>query len=154
LSLSLRTYLKIVRASAVYDVLLTAPFATPWSFTFLHDQMSAINQLMGGAALPAFGPFQVMIACMMGTVVLIWSVLRIIEPTVRLGRFDGIGRFLFSTWMVWALVATGAPMLWLFVIPELAWGIAQWWPVAMPAAAGTAPRTLGRLSTADGAACA
>jgi hypothetical protein len=129
-SLSLRTYLKIVSASAVYDVLLTAPFATPWSFAFLHGQISSINQLIGGTALPVFDPFSVMIACMMGTVVLIWSVLRIIDPSVRLGRFDGVGRFLFATWMAWALTATGAPVLWLFVVPELAWGCAQWWPIA------------------------
>jgi hypothetical protein len=114
--------------------LLTTPFATPWSFAFLRDQISSINQLIGGTALPVFEPFAVMIACMMGTVVLIWSAVRIIEPNVRLGRFDGIGRLLFATWMAWALLATGAPVLWLFVVPELAWGFVQWWPVATPAA--------------------
>jgi LysR family transcriptional regulator (chromosome initiation inhibitor) len=25
-----------------------------------------------------------------------------------LGRYDGVGRFLFSTWMAWALAASGA----------------------------------------------
>lgn len=124
-----QAYLKIVRASAVYDVLLTAPFATPWTFALLYDQLSAINQSLGGAPLPAFGPFHVMIACLMGTVVLLWSVLRLVQPTVLLGRFDGIGRFLFSIWMGWALLSTGAPVLWLFVIPEFMWGVAQWWPV-------------------------
>jgi hypothetical protein len=68
-------------------------------------------------------------ACLMGSIVLVWSTLRILEPTQRLGRFDGVGRFLFSLWMAWCLAATGAPVLWLFVLPEFAWGVAQWWPV-------------------------
>jgi hypothetical protein len=128
-SIPFRTYSKIVRASAAYDLLLTAPFATPWSFAWLHQSMSAINQSLGGAALPAFEPFHVLMACLMGTVVLLWSALRLIEPGVRLGRFDATGRFLFATWMTWALLTTGAPVLWLFLIPEFAWGVVQWWPV-------------------------
>jgi hypothetical protein len=36
---------------------------------------------------------------------------------------------LFATWMIWVLHATGEPVLWLFVVPELAWGVIPWWPV-------------------------
>ncbi len=36
--------------------------------------------------------------------------------------------FLFSLWMAWCLAVTGAPVLWLFVPLEFAWGVAQWWP--------------------------
>ena len=60
---------------------------------------------------------------------LLWSILRLVEPSVRLGRFDGTGRFLFAGWMAWALRATGAPILWLIVIPEFAWGVVQWWAI-------------------------
>lgn len=129
-SIPLPVYRKLVRASAVYDIVLTAPFATPWGFTVLRDHMSAMNELLGGEPLPAFGPFHVMIAGMMGTVVLIWSVLRLIDGSVRLGRLDGIGRFLFAALMAWTLARTGAPVLWTFLLPEFAWGVAQWWPVA------------------------
>lgn len=134
-SISQSNYIKVIRASAWYDVAVTALFATPWTFTLVHEATSRFNQLLGGAALPAFGPLQTMIASMMGTVVLLWSVLRLVEPTVRLGRFDGTGRFLFAAWMAWALSASGAPVLWLFVVPEFAWGVVQWWPVAGQAAA-------------------
>jgi hypothetical protein len=122
-------YLKVVRASAWYDLVVTALFATPWTFQLLHGAVSSFNQLLGGAPLPAFGPFQTMIASMMGTVVLLWSVLRLLEPSVRLGRFDGTGRFLFAGWMAWALLATGAPILWIMVIPEFTWGVIQWWAI-------------------------
>ncbi|MHA4866744.1 hypothetical protein ACXZ1M_03500 [Duganella sp. PWIR1] len=123
------TFRKIVLGSAIYDLLVTAPFATPWSFAFAHTQLDSINQALGGAALPAFTPFHVLFACLLGSVVLVWAALRISDPQQRYGRFDGVARLLFSTWMAWALAATGAPLLWLFVLPELAWGAAQWLPV-------------------------
>jgi len=120
---------RIVRASAIYDLFLTAAFATPWTFALAHGQISSLNLALGGAALPGFTPFHMLFACLMGSVVLVWSLLRILEPTQRLGHFDGIARFLFSLWMAWCLALTGAPVLWLFVVPEFAWGVAQWWPV-------------------------
>ena len=120
---------RIVRASAIYDLVVTAAFATPWTFALAHGHISSLNGMLGGDALPAFSPFHLLFACLMGSIVLVWSVLRILEPTQRLGRFDGVARFLFSLWMAWCLAVTGAPVLWLFVVPEFAWGVAQWWPV-------------------------
>lgn len=132
--MKLPTYLKIVRASAWYDLLLTAPFATPWTFAFLHARLSVINQALGGSALPAFSPFHIFFACLMGSVVLTWSVLRLRRTEAVFGRYDGVTRFLFASWMGWTLAMTGAPLLWLFVLPEFAWGVVQWLPVAAPAA--------------------
>ncbi|OEZ96710.1 hypothetical protein [Duganella phyllosphaerae] len=129
---SASSFRSIVRASGVYDLLVTAPFATPWTFALAHSQLSAINQALGGAALPAFAPFHVLFACLLGSVVLVWSALRIADPQQRFGRYDGAARLLFGTWMAWALNATGAPLLWLFIVPELAWGVVQCWPVRKP----------------------
>jgi hypothetical protein len=128
--ISQSAFLTVVRASAVYDLLLTAPFATPWTFAVAHVQLSAVNRSLGGDALPGFGPFHVLFACLMGSIVLVWSVLRLRATSVALGRYDGVGRFLFSAWMAWALAASGAPLLWLFLVPEFCWGVAQWLPVA------------------------
>ena len=130
--LSTPAYLRIVRASALYDLLLTAPFATPWTFALPHAQLSTFNQALGGSTLPAFTPFHVLFACLMGSVVLVWSVLRLHRTEAILGRYDGIGRFLFALWMGWTLASTGAPLLWLFVVPEFAWGVAQWLPFEAP----------------------
>ena len=129
MSISLVNNRRIVRASAIYDLIVTAAFATPWTFALVHGQISVLNVALGGAALPAFTPFHLLFACLMGSVVLVWSTLRILEPTQRLGRFDGIARFLFSLWMAWCLAVTDAPLLWLLVVPEFAWGVVQWWPV-------------------------
>ena len=131
---------RLVRASALYDLFLTADFATPWTFALVHGHLSGLNVALGGSALPAFTPFHLLFACLMGSIVLVWSVLRILEPTTRLGRFDGTGRFLFSLWMAWCLYVTGEPLLWLFIVPEFAWGVAQWWKVdGKPAAVQYTP---------------
>lgn len=130
--LAASTFRKIVLGSAIYDLVVTAPFATPWSFAYAHAQLDGINRRLGGAALPAFAPFHVLFACLLGSVVLVWALLRISDPQRRFGRFDGLARLLFSTWMSWTLAVTGAPLLWLFIVPEMAFCVAQWLPVRSP----------------------
>ena len=129
-TVTLSTYLRITRASALFDILIVAPFATPWTFALLYAQLGRLNLWMGGAALPPFFRIHILIACLMGSLVLLWSVRRLLEPSLALGRYDGAGRFLFATWMLWALTQGGLPLVWLFLVPELLWGVAQWWPVA------------------------
>jgi hypothetical protein len=130
--LAATTFRKIVLGSAIYDLVVTAPFATPWSFAYAHALLDGINRQLGGVALPAFAPFHVLFACLLGSVVLVWALLRISDPQQRFGRFDGVARLLFSTWMIWTLAATGAPLLWLFIVPEMAFCVAQWLPVRSP----------------------
>jgi hypothetical protein len=120
---------KIVRASAAYDLLVTAPFATPWSFAIAHGHLSALNEALGGAPLAAFGPVHTLFACLLGSIVLVWSWLRLRDPQPQFATYDGAARFLFGTWMAWALASGGLPLAWLFVVPEFAWGVAQWYAV-------------------------
>ena len=79
-----------------------------------------------------FDVYPTLITCLMGSLVLVWSALRLARPEIRLGRFDGVARFLFSTWMAWALMQTHQPLLWLVLVPEFAWGVAQCCPVRAP----------------------
>ena len=130
LTVPLPTYLRITRASALFDMLIIAPFATPWSFGLLYPQLSNLNVWLGGGPLALFAPIHILITCLMGSLVLLWSVRRLLEPSLALGRYDGAGRFMFATWMLWALAQGGLPLVWLFLVPELLWGVAQWWPVA------------------------
>jgi hypothetical protein len=123
------TIRKLVRASAAYDVLVTAPFATPWTFAIAHGHLSTLNQALGGAALPAFATMHTLLACLLGSVVLVWSWLRLRDPQPQFATYDGSARFLFSTWMAWALASGGLPLAWLFIVPEFAWGLAQWYAV-------------------------
>lgn len=127
--LSLATFRRLVRASAIYDVVMTGAFATPWSLLLLREQLSGLNVQLGGSPLPAFAPFHLLIGCLLGSVVLVWSVLRIADPQPRFGRYDAAARYLFSLWMGWALLVTNQPVLWLFIVPELAWGVVQSLPL-------------------------
>lgn len=120
---------RIVRASALYDLVITAPFATPWSFELVRAQLSAVNQALGGPPLAGFDTLQTLFALLMGSLVTVWSVLRLRTPEARLGRYDGAGRLLFSLWMAWAWSQGGLPVALLFLLPELAWGVLQAWPV-------------------------
>ena len=126
---SLTAFRRLVRASAIYDVLMTGAFATPWTLPLLREQLSDINIKLGGAPLPAFAPFHLLIGCLLGSVVLVWSVRCIVDPQPRFGRYDAAARYLFSLWMGWALLVTGEPLLWLFIVPELARGVAQTLPL-------------------------
>jgi len=125
----LHTYLRLVRASALYDLLVTSALATPWTLPLAHGLMSHLNARLGGAPLPAFEPFHMFIGGLLGSIVTVWSLLRLIRPSLLLGRFDAAARFLFSGWMAWTLAQTGTPVLWLLLVPEFLWGVAQWWSV-------------------------
>ena len=148
-TVSLFTYYRITRASALYDIFVTAPFATPWTFMLLYPQLSEMNVWLGGDPLPPFAMLHILITCLMGSLVMLWSFMRLGEPTLALGHYDGIGRFMFSAWMVWALLQGGLPLVWLFLIPELLWGVAQWVPVTpapIPERRSKASLTLVRAS--------
>jgi len=120
---------RVVRASAAYDLVVTAPFATPWTFAIAFAQLGAVNQALGGQPLPAFGTLQMLFALLMGSVVMVWSVLRLRGPTTQLGRYDAAARALFSLWMAWAWTQTREPVLLLFLLPEVGWAVAQAWRV-------------------------
>ena len=124
-------YLQLVRASALYDLLATAAFALPWSQAWVLANLSELNQALGGSALPAFEPMHQLIAGLLGSVVVVWSWLRLRHAHWRLGRYDAAARGLFSVWMLGtALTTPGLPLLWLYLLPEAAWGVAQAWPMA------------------------
>lgn len=56
------TFLRIVRASAWYDLIVTAPFATPWTFALLHQALSALAHALGIGSLPPFEPTHLLMA--------------------------------------------------------------------------------------------
>ena len=127
--LPLPSYLRLTRASALYDIVVVAPFATPWTFALLYAQLSHINQWLGADPLPGFDTNHYLLASLLGTVVLTWSACRLTAPSLMLGRFDATARLVFSAWLAWAMLQDPLPVLWLFLVPELLWGVVQWWPI-------------------------
>ena len=124
-------YLRIVRASGWYDLLVTWPFALPWTFAWLYAQLNLLAQALGlpGTLHPSDAT-HMLLANLLGSVVVVWSLARIVAPTVLLGRLDGVARFLFAAWQIYA-VAHGANAIVLgFTAFELLFGVLQWWRVA------------------------
>lgn len=150
LSLSPPAYFRLTRASALYDILIITPFATPWTFALLYPQLSNLNMSLGGAPLPACAPVQVLFACLLGSLVLLWASLRLLRTSQVLGRFDACGRAVFALWMAWALAQGGLPLLWCYFVPELLWAVAQAWPVAVARSARRPDRRRPHLTLVSG----
>ena len=124
------TYLRVVRASAWYDLVVTAGFATPWTYALVHDTLSSLGDALGLGVLPELDPVQTLYANLMGSVVVVWAVLRIVRPLSVHGLLDGIARTLFAAWQAYALAHGAMRLLWLFFTIEVAFGLVQlvpWW---------------------------
>jgi hypothetical protein len=128
--ISLTAYLRIVRASAWYDLIATVGFATPWTFAAIHHNLGSLAQALKlPGDFPVFEPAHMLMANLLGSIVTIWAVLRLRHTQQLLGRYDAVGRFLFALWQVVA-VAHGANLIILgFTVFEIGFAIAQSLPV-------------------------
>lgn len=119
--------IQTIRRSALYDLIITGPFATPWTARWVISALGALHDRLGlpgeRPALP--GITAALLASLMGTVVVVWSLVRLRAPTLAHGTADALARAGFSLWMIWALAAGGSPVLGGFLVAEIAWGIAQ-----------------------------
>ncbi|WP_034591700.1 hypothetical protein [Hamadaea tsunoensis] len=121
-------YLRIVRASAWYDLVVTAGFATPWTYAILHDGLSALGDTLGLGRLPDLDPMQTLYADLLGSVVVVWALLRLLRPDPVHGLFDGAARVLFASWQAYALAHGVSRLIWVFFAGEVVFGLAQFLP--------------------------
>ena len=127
---ALPRYLRIVRATGWYDLLVTWPFALPWTFAWLHAQLGAVALALGlPGTLPPLDAMHMLLANLLGSVVVVWSVARIAAPSLLLGRLDGMARFLFAAWQVYAVMQGASSIVLGFTLFELLFGVLQWWRV-------------------------
>ena len=123
-------YLKIVKASAWYDLIVTWPFATPWTFAWLHAQLTRLAQAGGlPGVIHPLDASQMLFANLLGSVVVVWSMARILQPGVRLGRLDGVARVLFAAWQLVAVQAGVSVIVLGFTFFEILFAILQFLPV-------------------------
>ncbi|MEV6482554.1 hypothetical protein [Streptomyces sp. NPDC051576] len=125
-------YLRLVRASAWYDLVVTAGFATPWTYALLHDALSALGRAWGLGTLPPLDPIQTLYANLMGSVVVVWAVLRLARPLPLHGLLDGTARALFTGWQAYALTQGAPRFLWLFLAVEATFAVLQLAPWYSP----------------------
>lgn len=122
---------RLVRASALYDLLVAAPFATPWSAPVALAGLAALHAALRapGATVPPMAPTHLLFIAFFGTVVTMWALLRLLRPRVEHALTDGLGRLAFSAWQAWALGQGASGLLAGFLVVELGFGVAQllWW---------------------------
>jgi hypothetical protein len=119
--------LRTIRRSALYDLIVTAPFATPWTARWLVDALGALHDTLGlsGQRPVLVGAIAILLANLMGSLVVIWSLVRLRAPTLDHGATDSLARGVFSLWMAYAILAGGSPLLLGFLVAEVAWGVVQ-----------------------------
>lgn len=124
------SYLRIVRASAWYDLVVMIGFVTPWTFAAVLAGLQQLAHALGLAgAFPPFAPEHTMMANLLGSLVTVWAVLRLADTQVRYGRYDAAARCLFAAWQLYALAHGGHAIIWLFLIMELVFGVTQALPL-------------------------
>jgi hypothetical protein len=130
---SVKNNLHIVRASAFYDLIVTAGFMTPWTASLVFKGFAALS---GALALdrpaPTLEGAAMLLANLLGSVVVVWSLWRIMHPSRTVGLYDALARILFAVWQLFA-VAHGASFLILgFTLMEIGFAIAQTLPLTDP----------------------
>jgi hypothetical protein len=119
--------IRTIRRSAWYDLIVTAPFATPWTARWLVEALGGLHDALG---LPGQRPaltsaIAVLLANLMGSLVVVWSIIRLRTPTLDHGINDVVARGAFSLWMAWALITGVSPLIAGFLVAELGWGVIQ-----------------------------
>ncbi|RKH55076.1 hypothetical protein [Corallococcus aberystwythensis] len=113
---------RAVRGFAVYDLVVTLPFATPWTAGAMLGVMRWVHEglALGGEAMPAFASVHLFFVALFGVLAVIWALVRILQPTALHGAIDTVGRGLVASWMVLALMQGATQVLGAFLVMEAA----------------------------------
>jgi hypothetical protein len=119
-------YLQVVRASAAYDLAVTWVFALPWTFAWVYGVLQTIAT---GLALPGqFAPMNaghMLMANLLGSVVIVWSLARWLQPSIMMGRLDALARLFFATWQSYAVSQGVSSIVLGFTVFEIIFGVLQ-----------------------------
>lgn len=118
---------RVVYFSALYDLIITAPMASPWTaqwlekfWLYLHE-----SQALSGNAPSLEPPLAMLFANLLGSLTIIWSIVRLRRPQLSLGAADTAVRLIFSVLMLHAIFNGASGILWYFLATELLWAIVQ-----------------------------
>ena len=115
------------RAGGVYDIVVTAGFATPWTAALILSLLAQVHETLGlpGDPMPTFDTSHLLFVALFGVVVTMWGVVRLIRPTAFLVTVDTVGRAVFASWFTWALLAAHSTVVVAFLALELTFLVAQ-----------------------------
>ena len=131
------------RVGAIYDIIVTAGFSTPWTATIVLGLIAHVHDLLGlsGDDTPHFATSHLLYVALFGIVVTMWAVVRIIWPVPLLIAADTVGRAAFALTFIWALAAGHSTVLVGFLTLELVFLVAQGLGVRKALGADRAGRT-------------
>ncbi|WP_372983706.1 hypothetical protein [Microbacterium sp.] len=121
------TMLRVIRISALYDLVVTAGFALPWSAVLIFGGLDQAHEALGltGTTPSPDDVFTVMFANLMGSIVVVWAAFRIVRPSTAAGIADTAARMLFSLGMATALLYGASPLTGIMLALELVWALVQ-----------------------------
>jgi hypothetical protein len=132
--LDAKTYYRVVKASAIYDLIVTAPFATPWTFVLLATAFAGLDATLGlPGSIEIPQGLSLLMGNLMGSVVVVWSVARYRLGLPILGRYDAVARFLFAAWQAYALAGGMSWIILPILFAEIGFGVMQSLPVSAAA---------------------
>jgi hypothetical protein len=125
--ISSRRPVRVGRAGAIYDLITTVGFATPWTATLVLGLLTDTHNKLGlfGDPMPTFETSHLLFVTLFGVIVSLWSVVRILSPVPLLIAADTVGRAAFSTFFIWSLLNGHSAVVVAFLIPEVSWLVAQ-----------------------------
>ena len=127
------TFHRLYRISAWYDLLITWPYMTPLTLALMWVALNSSHATLGLAPLPDLNAYPTLFANFFGSVVILWSIVRLRLNDPSLARYDAVGRWLFSAWMLNALLNGASPLIWGFLVIEVSFAVLQSLPVKLSA---------------------
>ena len=121
------SFSSIVRSSGIYDIVIMIPFAIPGVVSWTMHQISNIhNSLSLSGTVPEFSSLHLLFINIMAVITIVWSVLRVLNPTPLYGLYDTVARLLIALLMlVYLLQYNVSEIMWLFFMVEVTWAALQ-----------------------------
>lgn len=120
-------FIRAGRIGAIYDLIVTAPFATPWTAALVLSILGSLHDSLGlpGDPMPQFDTSHMLYVTLFGIIVTLWSVVRVLRPVPLLIAADTVGRAAFSLTFVWTLTQGHSAVVAPFLVLEVAFLVYQ-----------------------------
>lgn len=122
-----QTHVPAGRVGALYDLVVTVGFATPWTAALILGLLADIHDSAGlaGSAMPDYETSHLLFVTLFGVVVTMWAVVRALWPVPFLIAADTVGRAAFALVFIWALLLGTPRSSWPFLVLEVFFLVAQ-----------------------------
>ncbi|MCL3860808.1 hypothetical protein [Actinotalea sp. K2] len=121
------TSLRAGRVGALYDLVATVGFVTPWTAALIFDLLRSVHATwdLPGEVLPPFDGPHMMFVNLFGAAVVMWSLARVARPVPWTVAIDTVGRLVFSAVFISVLSQGHSAVIVPFLALELAFLVWQ-----------------------------